>query len=152
MDDLLKSKSSVIGHEYDVCKNGCKLFGVQSNEEACPFCGEARFKTNFENQLITAPQASMKAMSIGDVLAQKLANPSTRELLMYRSQRESIPGVYSDIFDGENYRDMQNRGFFENPLDIAIGLYTDGFVTQHKGKSSYTIVHVIVYNLDPSIR
>ncbi|KAI7897587.1 uncharacterized protein BX663DRAFT_527912 [Cokeromyces recurvatus] len=94
----------------------------------------------------------MKLMSIGDLLAQMLANSNTRQLLQYRASREVVPGVVSDVFDGECYKDLVRKGLFSNPDDIAIGLFTDGFVNRHKGKSSYTIIHVIIFNFDPSIR
>ncbi|KAI8073533.1 hypothetical protein BDF21DRAFT_343976 [Thamnidium elegans] len=89
----------------------------------------------------------MNIMSIGDLLAQMISDPKTNELLKYRAEREA-----SDIFDGQNYKDLIRKGFFTNPNDIAIGLFTDGFVNQKKGKNTYTIIHVIVFNFDPSIR
>lgn len=95
----------------------------------------------------------MSIMSIGDLLAQMLSDPKTNQLLKYRSERETNDiGEITDIFDGQNYKDLIRKGFFTNPNDIAIGLFTDGFVNQKKGKTSYTIVHVIVFNFDPSIR
>ena len=150
MDDLLQSASSIKGHEYDVCPEGCKLYGLDDEQDNCVDCGQARYEIN--NELVKTPAASMKLMSIGDLLAQMLANPATRDLLHYRANRESRAGEISDIFDGENYKELTRRGLFSNPDDIAIGLYTDGFVNQKKGKSSYTIIHVVIYNLDPSIR
>ncbi|OAD65336.1 hypothetical protein PHYBLDRAFT_176248 [Phycomyces blakesleeanus NRRL 1555(-)] len=125
VDALLKSKSSVKGHEYDVCSSGCQ------------------FQT---------PAASMKLMSVGDMLSQMLADPATRELLCYRANRESVAGQLTDIFDGDNYKQLVQQGLFSNPNDIAIGLYTNGFVNQKKGKNSYTIIHCIIFNLDSSIR
>lgn len=95
----------------------------------------------------------MKIMSIGDILAQMLSDPKTNQLLKYRAERETNAiGEISDIFDGQNYKDLVGIGFFTNSNDIAIGLFTDGFVNQKKGKTSYTIVHVIVFNFDPYIR
>ncbi|OAD65483.1 C2H2-type zinc finger transcription factor [Phycomyces blakesleeanus NRRL 1555(-)] len=135
VDALLKSKSSVKSHEYD---------------ESCVDCGKPQYKTD-PNQSQT-PAASMKLMSVGDMLSQMLADPATRELLCYRANRESVAGQLTDIFDGDNYKQLVQQGLFSNPDDIAIGLYTDGFVNQKKGKNSYTIIHCIIFSLDPSIR
>ncbi|OAD81281.1 hypothetical protein PHYBLDRAFT_161895 [Phycomyces blakesleeanus NRRL 1555(-)] len=81
-----------------------------------------------------------------------LADPATRELLCYRANWESVAGQLTDIFDSDNYKQLVQQGLFSNPDDIVIGLYTNRFVNQKKGKNSYTIIHCIIFNLDPSIR
>lgn len=121
---------------------------MNEDDDQCQYCGEKRYQISKPD----IPRATMTIMSIGERLAQMLADPKTNELLQYRSERQSVPGEISDIFDGENYKDLVRRGFFTNPNDIAVGLFTDGFVNQRKGKSSYTIVHIIIFNIDPSIR
>lgn len=148
VESRMAAKSSFEGHEYDVCMNGCKLYGLNDNNTHCTYCRAERYSS----ESTATPKASMKIMSIGDILAGMLANPETKELFKYRSERESINGLYKDIFDGQDYKDMKNRGYFESPDDIAIALFTDGFTNQHKGKRTYTIVHAIILNLDPSIR
>lgn len=148
VDHLIQRKSAVNGHEYEVCPKGCKLYGLTDNQLCCPHCQEPRYK----DALNLVPRSSMKIMSIGDILAQMLADDQTRELLGYRANRQVQPGTITDVFDGKNYTDLLSKGYFRNSHDIAVGLFTDGFVNQHKGKSSYTIVHVIIYNFDPSIR
>ncbi|OAD71751.1 hypothetical protein PHYBLDRAFT_72820 [Phycomyces blakesleeanus NRRL 1555(-)] len=125
VDALLKSKSSVKDYEYDVCPNGC------------PF---------------QTPSASMKLMSVSDMFSQMLTDPATRELLHYRANRESVAGQLTNIFDGYSYKQLMQQGLFSNPDDIVIRLYTNGFINQKKGKSSYTIVHAVVFNLVLSIR
>lgn len=148
VDDLLESSLDMKEHLYDVCKNGCKLYGTDKNEDKCQHCNEVRFKQNASK----TPKATMSILSIGECLAQMLASPKTNNLLKYRSERETTPNSISDIFDGQNYKDLVQKGLFSNPDDIAIGIFTDGFVNQKKGKSSYTIIHVIIFNFDPSIR
>jgi hypothetical protein len=149
VDNLLKSKlKNINGHEYPVCSNGCKLYGLQETATTCQYCNENRFKGTSQ-----VPKSLMTYMSIGDMLAQMLSNPKTNQLLKYRAERETNNiGEIRDIFDGQNYKDLIRRGFFSNPNDTALGLFTDGFVNQKKGKASYTIIHVIVFNFDPSIR
>ncbi|OAD71932.1 C2H2-type zinc finger transcription factor [Phycomyces blakesleeanus NRRL 1555(-)] len=150
VDALLKSKSSVKGHEYDVCSSGCQLYGINDDQESCVDCGKPRYKTD-PNQSQT-PATSMKLMSVGDMLSQMLADPATRELLCYRANRESVAGQLTDIFYSDNYKQLVQQSLFSNLNDIAIGLYTNGFLNQKKGKNSYTIIHCIIFNLDPSIR
>ncbi|OAD74319.1 C2H2-type zinc finger transcription factor [Phycomyces blakesleeanus NRRL 1555(-)] len=150
VDALLKSKSSVKDHEYDVCSSGCRLYGINDDQESCVDCSKPRYKTDPDQG--QTPAASMKLMSVGDMLSQMLADPATRELLCYRANRESVAGQLTNIFDGDNYKQLVQQGLFSNPDDIVIGLYTDGFVNQKKGKNSYTIIHCIIFNLDLSIR
>ncbi|OAD75230.1 hypothetical protein PHYBLDRAFT_180724 [Phycomyces blakesleeanus NRRL 1555(-)] len=37
---LCLSKSSIKGHEYDVCPSGCRLYGINDDQESCVDCGE----------------------------------------------------------------------------------------------------------------
>lgn len=148
VDRLIQTKTAIKGHEYQVCVNGCKLFVNNNTEEHCPHCQQPRYKDRDS----TVPRSSIKMMSIGDILAQKLADPETRQLMQYRVNREAEPCCVEDVFDGEHYKNLVSKGYFSNPDDVAIGLFTDGFVNQNKGKSSYTMVHAIIYNFPPSIR
>ncbi|KAG8729114.1 hypothetical protein FRC10_004283 [Ceratobasidium sp. 414] len=66
-----------------------------------------------------------------------LRNPDMLEKLGYRARAEADydPDVFRDIFNGENYRSLQNTlldpgsgyCFFDNPEDLLIVLSTDGF-------------------------
>ncbi|OAD74354.1 hypothetical protein PHYBLDRAFT_167768 [Phycomyces blakesleeanus NRRL 1555(-)] len=127
VDALLKSKSSVKGHEYDVCPNGCRLYGINDDQESCVDCGKLQYKTDTEQSQISA--ASMKLMSVSDMFSQMLADPATRELLYYRANRESVAGQLTNIFDGENYKQLVQQGLFSNPDDIVIG-YTNKYLLQ----------------------
>ncbi|OAD79358.1 hypothetical protein PHYBLDRAFT_58409 [Phycomyces blakesleeanus NRRL 1555(-)] len=51
-----------------------------------------------------------------------LADPATRELLCYRANQKSVAGQLTDIFDGDNYKQLVQQGLFSNPNDIAIRL------------------------------
>ncbi|OAD71542.1 hypothetical protein PHYBLDRAFT_147288 [Phycomyces blakesleeanus NRRL 1555(-)] len=103
VDDLLQSKSSINGHEYNVCSKFCILYGIGDKQKNYVDCGEMRYKTNSE--LIETPIASMKLL-------------------------ESVAGQITDIFDVENYKKLVQQGLLSNPNDIAIGIYTDGFISQ----------------------
>ncbi|KAI9005433.1 hypothetical protein CLU79DRAFT_713157, partial [Phycomyces nitens] len=122
---------------YDVCPKGCKLYNLDDAQVECAACGEQRYKPN--NSIVKVPIAQMKLLSIGDIISKMLADRDTRELLQYRANRESRAGEINDIFDGKNYKELVRQGMFANPDDIALGIYTDGFVNQKKGKASYTV-------------
>ncbi|OAD74819.1 hypothetical protein PHYBLDRAFT_61130 [Phycomyces blakesleeanus NRRL 1555(-)] len=137
VDTLLKSKSSVKGHEYDVCSSGCQLYGINDNQESCVDCGKPRYKTD-PNQSQT-PAASMKLLSVGNMLSQMLADPATRELLCYRANQESVAGQLTNILDGDNYKQLVQQGLFSNPNVIAIRLYTDRPIHQPTHLDSFLI-------------
>ncbi|OAD74811.1 hypothetical protein PHYBLDRAFT_61142 [Phycomyces blakesleeanus NRRL 1555(-)] len=61
VDALLKSKSSVNGHEYDVCSSGCRLYGINDDLESCVDCSKPRYKTDPDQS--QTPAASMKLIS-----------------------------------------------------------------------------------------
>lgn len=148
---LLKEKTGVKAHEYDVCPSGCKLFKLTGNEQKCPHCNQERFKVGRSGEALV-PSCTMKMMSIGDQLAKLLSNDDHREKLHFRHKRVDLPGYITDYFDGENYKALKAANMFNSPDDIAIVLYVDGFVTQKKSKQGLVIVHVLVLNYDPSLR
>lgn len=127
------------------------------NDEAeeCEYCQEKRFKPAVENdvELTKVPSATIKILSIGDVIAQLLGNNKTREQLRYRVDREVEEGTIRDYFDGQDYKNFKaNFNAFAGPDDVALAIYTDGFINENKGKLSYTIIHVVVLNYDPYLR
>lgn len=149
VDNLLKANSNVKGHVYSVCVNGCKLFNDEVDE--CEYCHEKRYKqsTNLEK----VPTATIKILSVGDVISQLLGNEKTRKLLRYRAERETVEGALNDYFDGDDYKNFKARyATFENPDDVAIAIYTDGFINENKGKNHFTMVHAILLNHDPFLR
>ena len=91
-------------------------------------------------------------MSLGDQLARLLGNSDAREKLHYRGNRPCITDGLSDYFDGEEYKALKDKHFFQSPDDVAVALFLDGFVNTKKSKQPLTIVHVMVLNYDPSLR
>ena len=65
--------------------------------KTCKYCNESRYQKEGEHKPVNAFQM----LSIGDQIALSLSQSSTRELMKYRSQYQSEPGVYKDTFDGE---------------------------------------------------
>ncbi|PHZ07181.1 uncharacterized protein RHIMIDRAFT_242948, partial [Rhizopus microsporus ATCC 52813] len=148
-DNLMRSTLPIKAYNYDVCKNGCKMFEVENAEDtSCEYCGERRY----EDEDLKEPVASMKLLSVGDYVSNMLAKEDTRQMFKYRSTRDTEINVYKDIFDGDVYKDLVNKGFFDGELDVALALFVDGFTTQHKGKRTMTIIHCVILNVDPSSR
>ncbi|KAI8050095.1 hypothetical protein BDF21DRAFT_184095 [Thamnidium elegans] len=83
VDNLLKRHSNVKAHIYDACIQGCRLFNDDSME--CNYCKSERFRITESG--LKVPEATLKVISIGDVIAQLLSNNKTRELLRYRADR-----------------------------------------------------------------
>ncbi|KAG2189529.1 hypothetical protein INT46_001530, partial [Mucor plumbeus] len=122
VDEFLKKKASFVAHEYDTCVNGCKLYNVNDEQGVCSECGSDRFGEN------DRPIQKMKILSVGDIVSKLLSNRKTREELSYRTNHGRTPGHIKDFFDGEVYQQLINQGKFQNPDDIAVMLFTDGFV------------------------
>ncbi len=137
-----------MGQEYDVCVNGCKLFGPENEERKCPHCDEQRFG----DEVRVEPRNTMSILSVGDHIARLLADDVRRQELRYRAERMSVPGTYQDFFDGSAYKEFKEKGGFQNPDDVAVALFTDGFVNQKQNSNHFTMVHAIILNYDPSNR
>jgi len=95
---------------------------------------------------------TLKMMSVGDHIARILGNDELRQKMRYRSSREAVEGRYSDYFDSAEYKEFKEKNNFENPDDVAVALFVDGFVNQKKSKIDLTIVHVVILNYDPALR
>jgi hypothetical protein len=97
---------------------------------------------------------SIKILSLSDMLATKIRNGNTRKQLMYRHNHDQITkesGTLDDILDGAVYQQLK-ADRFNNPLDIALGLYIDGFQPFEGSTQTHTIVQVINLNLHPDER
>ncbi|KAG2216803.1 hypothetical protein INT45_013815 [Circinella minor] len=116
---------------FDVCPSGCKLYLKDDINEKCDFCEEPRYKSTSDSgdSTIRNPRSTMRMLLVSDQLAMM------------------------DIFDGELYQRLKNEdGIFDNELDIALGLYVDGFDLFNNRQRSMTIFHFVIYNFNPLIR
>lgn len=158
VDNLLKSKTMIKAHNYDICENSCKLYSPDDTETTCPYCGTHRYKNlvTIANLSVTTtplliPKATIKMMSIGDLRSNLLVSEETRNLLRYRADREEIPGVIRDFFDGEIYKEFKQK-YDPPPDDIMCIFFSDGFINQKKSKQEHIIFHVLILNYDSSTR
>jgi len=127
VDEFLNRKALFVAHEYDTCVNGCKLCNVNDGQDVCSECGSDRFDEN------NRPIQKMKILFVGDIVSKLLSNRKTREELSYRTNYERTLGHIKDFFDCEVYPQLINQGKFQNPDDIAVMLFTDGFVKDKRG-------------------
>ena len=92
----------------------------------------------------------MIQLPLMDQLAALIENSTIWEDLMYCAEFPAgTKGVYKDVFDGEIYTKLRDHGHFEGELDIALALYTDGFIVKEQ---PLNIIHIIILNLSPTIR
>lgn len=97
-------------------------------------------------------KSALNMMTQDDVSADQQTEDSDANLILCPFKLSDTDNFYElileekaadgDFFDGDAYKDFKARGHFD----------TDGFVTKKRGDHSYTIIHVIVLNYDPSIR
>ena len=161
-------------NDHPCCSNGCSLFDKNDFFSlTCNNCKADRYKHqkeldsqieggNNSKQLIETvdsglltPNQLVSIVSVGAALTEFLLDDETRELFNYRSDyvnniRED--GIYRDLMDGAAYKSLEAKGLFQNPEDIAVMLFVDGFPLPDKPTHSLTIVNCLIVNLDPSIR
>ncbi|KDQ14853.1 hypothetical protein BOTBODRAFT_87294, partial [Botryobasidium botryosum FD-172 SS1] len=118
----------------DCCVNSCIAFtGDFCNYTSCPHCnkdwydGQGKSQNHYQ-YLPLKPR--LQALSGGSVSA---------KLMLHRSKGHAhVPGIITDVFDSSCYRRLRKEHpivhgkvmphkYFEDPRDIALGLFTDGF-------------------------
>jgi len=86
--------------------------------------------------------------------------------MRYRSEHDSSPrdkDDLTDVFDGAHYRrlrkkkvvvdgETQNHRFFSSPVDVALGLFTDGVQLWKRSQSTVWPLFALNYNLPPERR
>ena len=83
-------------------------------------------------------------------LAVLIKDKETRKLLMNWSTLKNIDGTLEDIFDGGAYKELKDI-YFEDDLDLALGLFTDDFTRFRRGGQSMTIIHLVILNLPSKV-
>jgi hypothetical protein len=139
-------------NHVDMCKNSCCAFtGIYVNDLSCHFCGLERYIINNNPKKAQKSQKSAIYIPLLDRFRIQYADPERAFKLRYRSQREDDDG-YSDIFDGDLYKELVEEGFFLDKRDIALIGSTDGYQIFRQKTDSCWIVMFINANLSPDIR
>ena len=144
---------------HHCCPNSCCCY-VGPNAELCecPFCNESRFHPGTKK-----PRKIFTYIPIIPRLQNFAINTRVATLMLYRSQRELVDGVSSDIFDGAQHKtlcgtnvELDHKTFahkyFSDHRDVALGLSTDGFAPFNKRKKTAWPLILFNYNLAPDIR
>lgn len=137
-------------NHVDMCKNSCCAFtGIYINDETCRFCNLERYIISNNSK---KPQKTAMYFPLLDRFRIQYADSERALKLRHRSQREKCDDEYSDIFDGDLYKELVEEGFFSDERDIALIGSTDGYQIFRQKTDSCWIVMFINANLPPTIR
>lgn len=136
--------------------------GQHHNLTKCLVCDEPRFNSK------GLPRRHFTYIPLVPRLKAAAESHALAKVMQYRAHYEHKAGVFGDVFDGENYRRLQDSPiavhgealkssggkplgtkYFEDPRDVALGLSTDGF-TVHQ--CTFWPLIIFLYNLPPTIR
>lgn len=138
---------------YDTCRQGCKLFEINDTEDPEEVCIHCNNKRYMDNSDVLKPFSTLKMMSVGELIASKLADDKTRQQLVVEYPEKDVAGTMTDIHDSEVFRDYRRKiQTGTDIIDIFLMLFVDGFVNQRKGKKTFTIFHVHILNINASER
>ncbi|EUC60378.1 hypothetical protein RSOL_338630, partial [Rhizoctonia solani AG-3 Rhs1AP] len=127
----LRILSGLETRAYDMCVNSCCCFlGKYEEVTQCPFCKEARFKSDGK------PRRLFRYTPLIPQLCGLFQDLEMSKKLGYRvlAEQQFEPEKILDVFDAEHYRSLRatildpesGYHFFDNPQDIALGVATDG--------------------------
>ena len=137
----------------DMCVNLCCTFtGTYNDDTICHFCGLERFIISNNSKKTQKSQKTAIYFSLLDRFRIQYADSKRATKLRYRSQREECDDGYSDIFDGDLYKELVDEGFFSDERDIALIGSTDGYQIFRQKTDSCWVVMFINANLSPDIR
>ncbi|RIB09554.1 hypothetical protein C2G38_1890302, partial [Gigaspora rosea] len=130
---LIKKKlSSLIPFKpmwTDMCINTCCAYtGDYSNFAECPYCKKERFYNNKHSEA----RHKFAYFPIIDHLIVQYQDAEQTKNLLYQSEYVSRPEFYhneeiGNVFDGQRYKDLVQRGYFKEKYDIALLASIDGF-------------------------
>ena len=149
---------------YDCCVNSCICYaGHYKPLDKCPDCKEPRFSGR-DSHGNPRPRRQFLYIPLIPRLAAFLQSAHMAKLMRYRSLHVHVPGVSTDIFDGENYQQLRGTpitvhnqpvhppaNYFEDHRDIALGLSTDGYGIFTRGQATAWPLILFIYNLPPKL-
>ena len=150
---------------YDCCVNSCICYaGHYKPLDKCPECKEPRF-SGHDSHGNPRPRRQFLYIPLIPRLLAFLQSVHMAELMQYRSSHVHVPGVFTDIFDGECYQQLCSTpitvhdkpvdppaNYFEDHRDIALGLSTDGYGIFTRGMATAWPLIIFIYNLPPELR
>ena len=137
-------------NQVDMCINSCCAFtGIYFDDLVYRFCSIERYIISNNAQ---KSQKSAMYIPLLDRFCIQYADLERSFKLRYRSQREECDDGYSDIFDGDLYKELVEEGFFTDERDIALIGSTDGYQIFRQKTDDCWVVMFINANLSPDIR
>ena len=147
---------------YDCCPKSCIAYtGDYALSQQCPLCSQTRFREGPQQK----PRRQFCYIPIIPRLQNFFANTKTIEELLYRHNYHMVPGIISDVFDSEHYRNLTKttvtvdgkklaHKYFSGKYDIAFSVCLDGYLLykRRRGGPSATPIMIQIYNFPPEIR
>jgi hypothetical protein len=140
-------------NHVEICRNSCCAFtGIYENDSKCRFCTKERYIISNNSKTTQKSQKTAIYIPLLERFRIQYADSKRANELRYRSQRKECDDGYSDIFDGDLYKELVEEGFFSDERDIALIGSTDGYQIFRQKTDSCWIVMFINANLSPDIR
>ena len=155
----LKHLAGLDEKQVPCCPNSCMAFTGRNAELArCFYCERPRLVNGKASMTYTC-------LPLSDLLAFQWRHSSTAEALHYRQRydRYHDPNIIDDVFASDRYARMKTQRvkvhghrldytYYSHPLDMAIGLFTDGFQLFDRRQASCWPVIATNLSLPPEIR
>ena len=164
------SKGSKITKKYDICQNGCSLFGVEQAEvKECDVCKQPRYKNQDQvnadinntdrNPLMPfvepVPNRQISYTSVFSALTELYADDEKLDVLTYGQEflvnEPTTNYDYKDIFSGSNYKSLVQRTTI-NANTICLVLFVDGYQNKNSQRSNQVMINCLVMNIHPEHR
>ena len=134
---------------YDMCENSCICYtDIYENYQSCPLCESSRYDSNNKSKKV------MPYLSIKERLKIQYNNEVRAKELLYRFEciNDNESNDFKDIFDGNFYKELLERNFFNDKRDVAFTVSCDGYQIFKQRTDDCWAFLMINNNLDPSIR
>jgi hypothetical protein len=136
----------------DMCiKSCCAFTGDFRTLDKCIYCNAERYDERRQ------PRAQVAYFSIQDRFIIQYQDLTRAKQLRYRSEYISREGyntddVIGDVFDGAQYRNLSQKGYFQDDRDIVLLGSVDGYQLFRQKCDDCWIVLFINANLPPDQR
>lgn len=132
-----------------MCINSCCAFtGDYEKLDECIYCKYKRYQVGGQSR------AQAAYFSIQDRLAIQYQDSTRAKQLRYRSEyiSRNIDGTIGDVFDGAQYKNLLQKGYFQDERDIVLLGSVDGYQLFKQKCDDCWIILFINANLPPEER
>ena len=115
-------------NHVEICRNSCCTFTeIYENDSKCHFCSKERYIISNNSKKIQKSQKTAICIPLLERFCIQYADSKRANELRYRSQRKECNNGYSDIFDGDLYKELVEEEFFLDEQNIALIGSIDGY-------------------------